>query len=245
MILKCDRNRNIYIIDDFIYQFKFPFISSNMYIMFNRECKNALIIDPHKNQDAAQLLKAADIKKVLIVLTHEHFDHTSGIPWLQKEFECQIYCQNNALQHISQKRNNRPVLAYMLKNEYVYQKQLKDYFCEFSPYTYTADKVCQDLLVFKWNSHELSMKYAPGHSPASVLIEMDKQYIFTGDSLIPNVQVITRFPGGNQEIFETVTLPFLKEIGKEKIILPGHGQPIEYKQLYYDDFVFKICSDEE
>lgn len=235
----------MYRIDDSIYQFKFPFIESNMYLMLDCSKKEALVVDPHRNEEAEQLLKEAGIKNVLIVLTHEHFDHTSGIPWLREHFHCQICCHQNALDSTSQKRNNRPVLACMLNDKFDDQKTLKEYFRIFEPYTYEADWICRGEIVLTWNSHKIFMQYAPGHSPASVLIELDQKYIFTGDSLIPGIQVITRFPGGNQRMYETITFPMLKAIEKNKVIMPGHGEPIEYCKLICENFTFTVISEEE
>lgn len=235
----------MYYLNDFIYEFKFPFISSNMYMIVEKNEKNALIIDPQRNEEAVQILEKANINRVLILLTHEHFDHTSGVPYLQERFECEIICHTNALQTISQKRNNRPILAYMLTDKHDNQEKMKDYFRGFHPYRYSAERVCVDYLYFTWNSHEIIMRHAPGHSPASVLIELDGRYIFTGDSLIPNIQVITRFPGGDQDEFEAVTLPLLRNIDKDKIIMPGHGEPVNFEKLVYSNFMFKVLSDEE
>ena len=52
-------------------------INSNMYVMLaNHE---ALIIDPHKNEELTELLKSKSITKLTILLTHEHHDHTTGV----------------------------------------------------------------------------------------------------------------------------------------------------------------------
>lgn len=232
-------------IDKFIYQFKFPFISSNMYMIVDDDTKNALIIDPHYNGEAAQIMEKAGIRKVTIALTHEHFDHTSGIPWLKEHFNCEIVCHANALEKTSQKRNNRPVLAYMLKDKQENQSAVRDYLRTFEPYEYCADTVCIEQLKYTWNMHNVVMKYAPGHSPASVLIELDKKYVFTGDSLIPDVPVITRFPGGNQELFKTITLPMLKSIKRDCMILPGHGKAVSFGMLSYKDGMFEVKLKEE
>ena len=52
-------------------------INSNMYVLLAGS--EALIIDPHKNEDLTELLKSKGIKNVTILLTHEHHDHTTGV----------------------------------------------------------------------------------------------------------------------------------------------------------------------
>ena len=54
-------------------------INSNMYALIEEE--EAIIIDPHKNIELTELLKSKEIRRVTILLTHEHHDHTTGIYW--------------------------------------------------------------------------------------------------------------------------------------------------------------------
>ena len=60
-------------------------INSNMYVLLAED--EALIIDPHKNEELTDLFKNKGIKRVTILLTHEHHDHTTGVYWYQEQFE--------------------------------------------------------------------------------------------------------------------------------------------------------------
>ena len=52
-------------------------INSNMYVLLAED--EELIIDPHKNEELTDLLKEKGIKRVTILLTHEHPDHIGGL----------------------------------------------------------------------------------------------------------------------------------------------------------------------
>lgn len=65
-------------LDDKIKRYIFSYIDANMYIL--AENGEALVIDPHISAEADAYLKSNRVTKVTILLTHEHFDHTCGIP---------------------------------------------------------------------------------------------------------------------------------------------------------------------
>lgn len=230
--------------DGSIHRFKLPFILSNMYMVIDRDDRSAFVVDPVISDEAIEALERAAVDSVLIALTHEHFDHTCGIPRLRERFHCGIVCHEKALEEDSQKKNSRPVLAYMIGRERDEQDTLRKYFRGCGPFRYEAEQVCRDRLAFRWGGHTIRMRYAPGHSLASVLICFDEKYVFTGDSLIPDVPVVTRFPGGSMADYEAFTLPVLKDIDPGKMILPGHGEPVMYRALRYRDGAFRVQADE-
>ena len=44
--------------------------------------REAVVFDPNENEELLQLFEEKGIKKVHILLTHEHYDHTNGVNWL-------------------------------------------------------------------------------------------------------------------------------------------------------------------
>lgn len=75
----------------------------------------------------------------------------------------------------------------------------------------------------------------PGHSKGSCCIEVDSKYVFTGDSLIQDIPVITRYPGGSMEEYERQTVPYLEKLSEEAFIMPGHGVPCNMGKLKYKE----------
>lgn len=211
----------------------YEYIDSNMYVLLNG--KDALTIDPHKNEELTGLMQEKGIKTVTILLTHEHHDHTSGLYWYQKNFECTLICQENAAKAMSNIKYLRPTLiAFILGEEdHINGTHRYDEFKnDFNPRQYTADITYPDVYTLEWHNHIFQFYHAPGHSPGSSLIILDGQYAFTGDSLLKDLPVIIRFPGSNKEEYLNVTYPLLSHrLTSDMTILPGHGKPFVLQEI--------------
>ena len=59
-------------------------IDSCMYIW--QEEDSVVIIDPCVSKDALLYLRERNINRILVILTHEHYDHISGVNWLKENF---------------------------------------------------------------------------------------------------------------------------------------------------------------
>ena len=54
---------------------------------------------------------------------------------------------------------------------------------------------------------------------------LNNKILFSGDTLLQNDAVITRFPESNKEQYLGIALPYLQSLDKNIIVLPGHGDP--------------------
>ena len=169
------------------YHFISAEIKSNMFIFLHGG--EAVIIDPHYQSSALNLLQKNKIKKTFILLTHEHPDHTYGLPYL------------------------------------------KDFMETYREYAYHADITFDTEYTFHWNNTIFHFISTPGHSPGSCCILINDELIVTGDSLLSEYPVITRFPGGSTKDYQEKTLPYLKSLNKELIVLPGHGKICKLSEI--------------
>ncbi len=208
-------------------------INSNMYVLIAGS--EALIIDPHKNEELTELLKSKGISKVTILLTHEHHDHTTGVYWYQENFESKLICQQQAADYIARKHYLRPTLiAFILGEEdhingtHIYE----DFKKTFVPRQYYADVTYEEQYSITWNNYKFDFFHIPGHSAGSSLIMLNGNYAFTGDSLLKDLPIIIRFPGSDKEEYLRVTYPLLSHLLTSKMtILPGHGKPFVLKEI--------------
>lgn len=208
-------------------------INSNMYVLLAED--EALMIDPHKNEELTELLKSKNVKKITILLTHEHHDHTTGVYWYQEHFESTLICQQECAEYIARKQYLRPTLiAFILGEEdhingtHVYE----DFKKSFVPRQYTADITYEDNYTLTWHNHVFQFYHIPGHSQGSSLIILDGKYAFTGDSLLKDYPIILRFPGSDKKLYEQETLTFLNDrLADDMIILPGHGATFVLKEI--------------
>lgn len=214
-----------------------------MYIWIEKQQQCALVIDPHENEQALDLLEQFQVKKVLILLTHEHFDHTSGVNWMKDKFESTLYCHKECATAISKERNNRPLTVALRLKSMNQQEELSDLYKNIKPYACKADQTMEKEYAFIWCENEIKLVPTPGHTKGSICIEMNQKYVFTGDSLIPNIEVITRFPGGNRQEYEKITLPYLLNLDENVCIMPGHGKPIQKNKLYFNQKFFQMKED--
>lgn len=216
-----------------IFSSVYEYLDSNMYVFFPCE-RTAIIIDPHKDEDCLGLLKQRKTKRVVIILTHEHTDHTSGLYWFQERFECELICQKECAAYLSNKRSMRPLLTYLILEEkdhregtHLLEKFKKEYVIR----TYEADKTFNEHFEFRVGNFDVLLKHIPGHSKGSSMIVINSTIVFTGDSLMKVNPVITRFPGSDHNQYIENTLPKLSALNPEMTILPGHGNPFVLKEL--------------
>ncbi len=221
-----------------IHKFVFPYINSNMYVLM--ENRSALVVDPHSSAEAIDCMKKNGVLKVLCLLTHEHFDHTNGISNLRMNFNTHLICQQNAISPKSQKYSNRPTVVSIILRDRGMDKEADEIENQFRPYTYTAEETFDTHMDTVWEGHRIHLESTPGHSPSSCLIWLDDIICFTGDSLIPNTETTTRWPGSNAKLYYSDTLPKLQKISASTYIFPGHGDPIKMDKLKYADNMFTI-----
>lgn len=210
-----------------IYRSVYRFANTNMYAII--EGGNALIIDPHKNEELGDLLISEGVDDVLVILTHEHHDHTSGLYWYQEKFSAKFLVQKDGADWMASRLYVRPMFLTFLLSETDKLNGtdvLSEFRKDFVPKIYKADMTYDDLKEFDWCYHRISLCHIPGHSKGGSLIVFDGKIAFTGDTLFRDVPTTLRFPGGSENDFISVTIPLLNQkLSKDMQVLPGHGRP--------------------
>lgn len=216
-----------------IHTYSFYPIDARMYIIL--ENKKALVIDPCVSEEALTLLKENDIEEILILLTHEHYDHISGVNWLRENFSSvEVLCSDKCAVALPKPSKNLSVyweILFMGKDEetrgYVRNMNIQPYSCE-------ADREFEGEYEMSWEGHSLFLKETPGHSEGSICILFDGKALFAGDSLVTGHPTITRLPGGSKKEYEEITLPYLQSLDLELLVYPGHGksQPLKQYPLF-------------
>lgn len=144
-----------------------------------------------------------------VLLTHSHFDHIYGINDFHKKFpDCIIYTSEYG----------KIALKDAKKNLSFYHEQAIEYLEDNVQVLKEGDKI--EL----FPNINLEVLETPGHCPSCLTYYTDN-YIFTGDSYIPNLKVVTNLPKGNK-IQAQESLERIKELAKNRIIYPGHGDTI-------------------
>lgn len=217
-----------------IYRFRYEPVDSNMYFIPIGE--TGLIIDPNINDELLGLFKKYNTQHAQIILTHEHYDHTSGVTWLQGKIANTLYCEEACAKGISSLRGNNPMLvAFVLatKDRTDGGHRYDDFKKTCLKYTLKADClfVLRDELTF--GGLRIECISTPGHTPGSACYIIGESIVFTGDSLIQDTPTITRLPESDKDAFMSKTMPFLKSLDKNILVFPGHGKPFKISEAKY------------
>ena len=196
-------------------------LSSNMYVL--AEGKRAIVIDPFEDTAPARGLEID-----YILLTHEHYDHISGVNIWKKTTGARVLCSKACGENM---RNPKKNLANHFKDFCELQTWIElDEIPASDPwYTCAADETFEGGRTLNWQGHVIEMFEMPGHSPGSTGILLDGNAFFSGDSLMANSEIELRLPGGSRKKWETVGAPRLAKISIGIKVFPGHFEAFIYQ----------------
>lgn len=195
-------------------------LASNMYII--TEKSHAIVIDPFADTSVADGL---EIDK--IILTHEHYDHISGVNAWKSTTNAAVLCSKACADNIKDPRRN-------LSNHFKEFCELQTWVqidrmpTENPNYSCKADEWFEDEMSFDWRGHKWHLFELPGHSSGSIGILLDSQHFFSGDSLLENSEIELRMPGGSRKNWKEISIPRLKRKINNVRVYPGHFQEFLY-----------------
>ena len=172
-------------------------IGTNCYILEDETTGRAAVIDP--GDEAGRIRRVLEEEKVeveYILLTHGHYDHTSGVPELHRALpDAKIYIHQADANGAGSKLFP---LAGQVDGLLFYDEG--------------------DTLTL--GSLTIQVLHTPGHSPGSVSLLVGDT-LFSGDTLFCSSMGRTDLPGGSYEQI----MASLKKLGQLKgnlKVLPGH-----------------------
>jgi len=216
--------------DILVFRSIFVPVKSNMYVILTGN--EAVVFDPNENHELLQLFEEKKIGKVHILQTHEHYDHTSGVNWLKAHTKADLYCQKECADVITTERGNNPALVALVLADQDKQDgghRYKDFKAHFEPYAIVVDKTFDKEDRFVVGELEFHAVSTPGHCPGAACYELFDKMVFTGDTLLQNDPVILSFRESRKDNYEKISLPYLQNLPKDTIIMPGHGDPFILK----------------
>ena len=217
-----------------VYRIPFELVDSSMYFIPSGD--TGIVIDPNENDELLTLFEKYDTKQIVIVLTHEHYDHTIGVEWLQSIIENKLFCHKSCAEAIATEKGNNPKtlgIILTIRDAADGGNRRDEFLAVAKKYTLQADLTFDEESELEVGDIKLKCIPAPGHSPGSALYILGNQYIFTGDSLIQNTPTILRLPGSDRVAFKEITKPFLKSLPKDMMVFPGHGEPFSIGEAQF------------
>lgn len=180
--------------------------SSNSYLGYDPDTKEAFIIDPGRDDASYEkFLEEKGLKLTSIILTHAHFDHIGGLERLRKATGARVYIGETEAKTMNDPKLN---LSGMLGGESL-QLQAPDVYLK------PGDKI-QVL-----PDEELEVIDTPGHTPGGICL-YGNAILFSGDTLFEGSIGRTDFPGGSYSQIQQ-SLDKLMALPDDTTVLPGHG----------------------
>ena len=180
-------------------------IGTNCYILEDEGTGKAAVIDPGDDGAAiADVLKEDRAQVEYILLTHGHYDHTTGVPDLKARFpEARVYIHRADA-------NGAGSQLFPLAS------QVKDL-----NYYKEGDTLSLGSLT-------IQVMETPGHSPGSVTLRVG-DVLFTGDTLFCGSCGRTDLAGGSYEEI-MASLKRLGELEGDFHVCPGHDRTSTLEQ---------------
>lgn len=186
-----------------------PHFYSNTYVIYRDDNDSVIIIDPG-DKDSKSLIDFLSKNKYnnyYVVLTHEHYDHISGLKSLCPLFEIDLILSRSTFDNLNNPKKNL--------SDYLDREVIDD----LSPFSFQIvednESIAIGDLVFKFY-------YTPGHSEGSMCVGLCNM-IFTGDTLMKNHKIVTNLPGGSKSIYEKTKNKLNDLLINYEIVYPGHG----------------------
>lgn len=211
-----------------IFIVKTPLLESNMYVI--EEGKHAVVVDPYWDAAVSAFLQNLNAKIDFVYLTHEHYDHISGVPSFQGRYNARVFCSAACASGVTDAKKNH---THFFDAFFVLQsKGRRNKFDRtVSSTKYNANASFENRYETNWQGHNLVFCETPGHSEGSSSLLLDHQILFCGDSLTRDANVITRFPGGDAQKFQDITVPLFAGLPRDVVVFPGHGTSFRIGQL--------------
>ena len=200
-----------------------------MYIL--EEEGHSVLIDPFV-LDINSVI-GSDLKPEFLILTHEHFDHISGVNFFKERYGVPVCASAVCAENLKKPNRN---LSRHFDAFCQMQSWLPGYVCEHSgDYICGADETFSGSTEFIWRGHCIRLTEAPGHSAGSILISIDDAYLFAGDSVFKDYPTGTRFTGGSTRDFNRITRPLINTFPIGTVVYPGHFAPFKIEERYTGD----------
>lgn len=223
-----------YYFDDFsVASFRSEIIDSMAYLVITDGF--GVVIDPHEDQD--MLKDLSQIMSLSIILTHEHFDHISGVNWLKEHFDATVYASAVCAERIESKRNGTELFPLLLINDKKAYREFKDKYQ--LPYRCEVNSMLSNEFLLNCGKCQFYCFETPGHTEGSMSVLVNNTALFAGDVLLGNGEEF-RSIDANIERYQMVTLPkFISLLSNDVTVFPGHGTPdslssILRKQGFYN-----------
>lgn len=192
-------------------------VSTNTYLVKNKDTGELLIIDPADAAGSIQeKIRQMEGRPAAILLTHGHFDHMMAAEELRTAYDIPVYACRKEQELLKNAR-------YNLSASWA------------SPHVLEADRYLADGEVFRLAGFEIRLLHTPGHTEGSCCYYLsEEEVLFSGDTLFAGSVGRTDFPTSSGAEMRNSLHRLLAELPGDTRVCPGHGEEttIAYEKRY-------------
>jgi glyoxylase-like metal-dependent hydrolase (beta-lactamase superfamily II) len=187
-----------------------PPFEKNGFVVACEGTREAVIIDP--GDEADQLVAAVrdfDVDVRLILLTHAHVDHITGVAAIKNEYSVPVYLHRDDLFLYDAAVQQGAMFGFKVR-----QPPPVDVYYDGTPIAF--------------GDYVVNVHHTPGHCPGGVCLQIGRRgekgtHLFVGDTLFAGSIGRTDLPGGDYQVLMRSITQVLFPLGDEAIVHPGHG----------------------
>ncbi|HIW64971.1 MAG TPA: MBL fold metallo-hydrolase [Candidatus Alistipes intestinipullorum] len=207
-------------------------IQENTYVVWDdtREC---IVIDAgnsNPREDAAldNFILQQELKPVLAVNTHGHFDHTLGVEHVKQRYGVPFALSSKDQFLVDNAATSGSIFGVKIGT---------------MP---TADLDLDTMEEVRFGESVLRVIRTPGHTPGHVaLYDPASKALFTGDTLFRESIGRTDLPGGDYSWIMRSILDHLVPLGDDVRVYPGHGPESTIgHEVLYNPFIVEVMNEE-
>lgn len=189
-------------------------LETNSYVLYDND--SAVVIDaPDGIYRVVSFLKENNLKLKAVLLTHGHFDHTSGAKEL-KDLGAKIYMHEKDLFKI--KEQESMALMLNIKTE-----------------EFEVDEIIKEEGKIKIDNFEFEVFETPGHTEGGVVYLIEDK-LFSGDTMFRDSFGRVDFFDSDAQKMKS-SLEKLYTFNEEYIVYPGHGDSTTIKREKVNNLV--------
>ncbi len=189
------------------------FFSSNSYILFQQGSFDVWLIDCGDVEPIIKWCGQNGMSVRGVFLTHTHFDHIYGLnELLEHNPQLEVYTSCNGGVALTSPRYN---LSQFHDESFIYKGDA----------TLIQEKETVDLFV----DEKLMVYETPGHDWSCLTYKVD-DFLFTGDSYIPGVKLVTNFPKSHKNQAKESLDRIMQLNEYVSYICPGHGEILKLEK---------------
>jgi len=184
--------------------------TSRTYILSNDENKEFWLVDCGDVPPIVDFFSSLEGNTFLmkgVLLTHAHYDHIYGLPRLTGLYpDLRVYTNEIGRKALTNSRLN---MSKYHNDPIVYESE-----------NVVVCKEGDEIELF--DGVYVKVYETPGHHPSCLTFGVEN-YLFTGDSYIPEEKVVTMLPGADKEMAGQ-SLERILKLAEGKVICPGHEE---------------------